>query len=105
MPKDIGTVAAFDLSLTGTGFAEFSRWKSKLDTQTIETLAPPKKMIGMERLDWILNQVSSRVTEVSTDLIVFEDLAFGARDLNHQRAGLATMIRHMLWKRGLLPYI
>jgi Holliday junction resolvasome RuvABC endonuclease subunit len=65
-------------------------------------------MNGMPRLDWILKQIRSSVVtgykEPSVNFVVFEDLAFAAHDRNHERAGLATLVRHMLWEEGI-PYV
>jgi Holliday junction resolvasome RuvABC endonuclease subunit len=88
-------ILALDLSLAATGFAQ--NYPSAI---TFGTLKPPKKMIGMERLDWILEQIPHEDAEI----VIMEDLAFAAHDRNHERAGLATMVRHALWLRNI-PYV
>jgi crossover junction endodeoxyribonuclease RuvC len=57
------------------------------------------KLTGMDRLDWIRSEVY-RIAKPA-DLVVFEDLAFAAHDKNHERAGLAILVRHVLWKKGI----
>ncbi len=37
-------------------------------------------------------------------IVIIEDMAFAAHDRNHERAGLAWMVRHMLWQYKI-PYI
>ena len=91
-------LVSFDLSLTGTGTVSYSY----RTIQSPATLTPPKGLVGVPRLDWILRQCHSIVPAYS--LVIFEDLAFNAHDRNHERAGLATLVRWMLWRKKT-PYI
>ena len=93
-------LAAFDLSLTGTGVAI-----SNGSVSTVSTLKPPKTAKdGMPRLHWILDQLKQTVIIVTPKLVVMEDLAFAAHDREHQRAGLAYLVRYFLWS-AKIPYI
>lgn len=85
-------IAAFDLSLTGTGFA-----RAEGDKTSFDTLRPPKGVAnGMARLHWILRSVYSRAE--TADLVVFEGLSYGSNDPSAQeRSGLAYLIRYELW--------
>ena len=99
-------ICAFDLSLVATGFAVNIN-AGAYTIVSAETLNPPAKMTGIARLDWILTQVKHRTvgyTEPAVHFVVFEDLAFAAHDRNHERAGLATLIRHMLWENRI-PFV
>ena len=49
-------------------------------------------------------RLSKKCPECSSTLVVMEDLAFAAHDLNHERAGLATLVRHSLWLEHI-PYV
>lgn len=87
-------IAAFDLSLAATGYAAVAGDGGL----TVATLAPPKGLTGLARLDWIQNAVIARGTIAETELVVMEDLAYGANLPGAaERTGLAFLIRHELW--------
>ena len=92
-------LTAFDLSLSGTGWAQCIEGDG-LSTKTFTT----KGMNGVARLDWIVRQLEQTVGQYPSDVVIIEDMAFAAHDRNHERAGLAWMIRHMLWQLKI-PYI
>jgi len=93
------SVVGIDLSLVGSAFAAEAGASC-----VFRTFAPPKKMIGIERLDWICTQIRDELLARQAHLIVFEDLAFAAHDRNHERAGLATLVRWRCW-RDKMPYV
>lgn len=93
-------VLGLDLSLTATGCAAVDLFGGGIACLTI---SPPKGMTGLERLDWICRQVLT-VAE-PRDLIVFEGFSFGSNDPGTQeRIGLAFLLRHWAWKRGV-PFL
>ncbi len=88
-------VAAFDLSLTGTGWALYPGPSGSMEFGTIR----PRMKDGMSRLDEIVSRVMAIADHAET--LLFEDLSFGSNDPSAQeRAGLAYLIRHRLWKEG-----
>jgi hypothetical protein len=97
------TITAFDLSLTATGYAQ------SIDS-AIEFGTIISKLKGMPRLEDIRSKCLAKAypakknSKDKSDLVIFEDLAFAAHDRNHERAGLATLIRHSLWKEKI-PYV
>lgn len=83
---------AFDLSLTATGYAQWSGGLS------FETLTPPKGATGLLRLRWI-RECASELSR-GAGLVVMEGLSFGSNQSSAQeRAGLAYLIRDTLWAR------
>ncbi len=85
-------IAAFDLSLTGTG------WAIVDDVVLSFGTIAPGKMTGMFRLRYIKEKVLAMTK--GADLIIFEGLSFGSNDPSAQeRAGLAYLIRYALWDR------
>lgn len=94
-------IHALDLSLTATGHARM------LSPTEIfhETISPPKGCVGIERIDWIANQITSRVNDAFTPLLIFENFSFASNDAgSHERIGLAYMLRHWAWRRGI-PFV
>lgn len=98
-------LVAFDLSLASTGYAILAD-----KTVSFGTIKCGKER-GMERLEAIrkacadIALYSEQNHEHSrADLVICEALAFAAHDLNHERAGLATLIRHSLWLEHI-PYV
>lgn len=57
----------------------------------------------MARMDWIMRECHAQL-KPDQILVIFEDLAFAAHDRNHERAGLANLVRWMLWRKGI-PYL
>lgn len=99
-------IAAFDLSLTATGWATSDGLNHQFGVVDVG------KLTGMLRLDHIMNTVvgathSNPTASSMADLILFEDLSFGSNDPSAQeRAGLAYIIRRELWlRRRETPYI
>ena len=66
-------ITAFDLSLTGTGWAIWSD-----GSITSGTLRPPKGMVGIPRLDWMSSSVVAHAHD--GDIIVFEGASFRSKD-------------------------
>jgi len=94
-------VVGLDLSLTGTGWATYN------GKVAFGTLSPPKhKRDGMRRIGWMLSKVLRIVEseDYAPKLVAIEGLAFASRDRNLERAGLAFMVRYMLWRRNI-PYV
>lgn len=92
-------IVGIDLSLNSTGWAKLE------DKKPCEygVLKPHGKFVaGMPRLSWIRGHVARLAA--GADLVVFEQLAFAAHDRNHERAGLAILCRHILWRHEI-PYI
>lgn len=90
-------VIGLDLSLSCTGVAG-PGWT--------DTIKPPSKVRGPERLDWIRARiVDSYLTAV--DLVVIEGPSYGSQSRgqagHHERAGLWWLVTHMLWRTGR-PY-
>lgn len=93
-------ISAFDLSLTGTGYATYS---DRFSAIAYHTITPPKGMVGLERLDWICKEVVSLAQ--GTEFIVFEGFSFGSNDPGTQeRIGLAFLLRHWCWKQQI-PFL
>jgi hypothetical protein len=90
-------VLGLDLSLTATGLAG-DGWT--------ETLKPPAKLRGVERLDWILSIIADRYLAGVT-LAAIEGPAYGSQASrqsgHHERAGLWWIVVRSLWRRGI-PY-
>jgi crossover junction endodeoxyribonuclease RuvC len=92
---------ALDLSLTSTGWAT----RTEHHQHEFGTWVPPKnKKSGMSRLHWIRRQVENAIIAVEPEFAIIEDLAFNAHDRNHERAGLAYLVRHKLWLSNI-PYV
>lgn len=97
------TIIGVDLSLTATGIC---------GRGGPDTISPPKGMTGMERLNWMLTVIRGCILspeeteeEHRQTLVVFEGLSYGSNDPSAQeRAGLAYLLRHALYTRGV-PYI
>lgn len=94
-------ICAFDLSLTGTGWAA-ANWDASDAAGyriTSGTLSPPRNATGWLRFEWIVEQVLDRCADA--DAILFEDLALGRNFPGQsERTGLAFTIRYMLRPRG-----
>lgn len=95
------TVAAFDLSLTSTGYARADLvpgtypWQCSITTEALVTT-----LTGLARIDYLTRAVLDRCD--GADLIIFEDLSYGSNDPGAQeRAGLAYCIRYQLHLLGL----
>jgi Holliday junction resolvasome RuvABC endonuclease subunit len=87
-------VLGLDLSLTGTGWCLND--KEELQTGLIET----KKMLGLERIHFILTEVM-KLIDIET-LVVIEDFSFASKGSSlFQIAGLGYIIRHELWSQGI----
>lgn len=100
-------IVSFDLSLAATGWAAVQQTSPPVVGKVLRALGVPQivfgtlstKLKGMDRLDWIRTEVYKLAKPA--DLVIFEELAFAAHDTNHERAGLAMLIRHLLWKKGI----
>lgn len=91
-------VLGVDQSLTGTGLALACR-DGRVHLKRVDT----GKLRGHERLALILGEISVRLP--GTDLVVLEDLAFGARGNSLlDLAGLQWLIRHRIWEMDV-PYV
>lgn len=85
-------ISAFDLSLTGTGWA-IQDGEFPLHFGTLNT----RKLTGMERLRFIKVEVAKFA--YMSDLVIMEGLSFGSNDPSAQeRAGLAYLIRYFFWQ-------
>lgn len=82
-------ILALDLSLSATGFA--------LPNGTLGTIAP-RHLTGVERLDWIDDQVIRLVVDV--DLVVIEGYAYGRPNQAVHIGELGGVIRLSLYQRG-----
>lgn len=97
------TIIGVDLSLTATGMCA---------SGGPSTISPPKGMTGMERLNWLQAVIRGCILspeeteeEHRQTLVVFEGLSYGSNDPSAQeRAGLAYLLRHALYTRGV-PYL
>lgn len=92
-------IAAFDLSLTATGYA---LWRvGGLDFGTVR---PPKGMADCPRMDYIRREVTE-LARGTTSLVLMEDVAFSKNKAYAKEiAGLAWIIRMALWKAEM-PYV
>ena len=85
-------VLGLDLSLTSTGIASCTGWA--------DTLKPPAKLRGHDRLRWLLTAVADHTR--LADLVVVEGPSYGSQAGqagHHERAGLWWLTTHQLWTR------
>jgi len=96
-------VLGLDLSLTGTGWV---RWGSEYqwDSGLIDT----NKMTGMERINYILTDIQSRIStpeETKNTLVVIEGYSFASKGSSasaiHELGGI---VKYWLWREEI-PYI
>jgi hypothetical protein len=92
----VPTVRGLDLSLTSTGVAGNAGW--------VDTLKPPAKLRGHERMAWLLERIADHCRGV--DLVVVEGPSYGNQGAHrqsghHERAGLWWMATHALWRAGV----
>lgn len=93
-------ITGLDLSLAATGIASASPTGP---TFTVDTIRPPKGLVGMERLDW-LAQTIGRI--LVTGLVVCEDIAFSRNMAGHSEVVmLHGFIRRGLWRVGRPPVL
>lgn len=90
-------IAAFDISLTETGWARVSDDGSAASG----VLNPPMK--GMERLRWIRNEVM--VLALDAQLVVIEGYSFNRNPSMWQLAELGGVIRYALWEVDIVPVV
>lgn len=84
-------VVGLDLSLTHTGVA---------DGFTGPWVIDPKKLRGIERVDFIANLILINMDE-RTDLICIEGYSFGSRSSQaHALGELGGVVRRDLWREG-----
>lgn len=91
-------ILGLDLSLTGTG------WCRHLELGYSTGLIETDKMEGLDRMDYILNQIVNQVgTENRKELlVVLEDFSFASKGASlFQIAGLGYIVRHWLWKNSV----
>lgn len=105
-------IVALDLSLIATGWAV--NWNEAKAKQTKGYIGVPVKFGtvtldkavvkrgGIFRLARLVQTLKEKV--VGAHFVVMEDLAFAARDRNHERAGLAYIIRYRLFLAEI-PYV
>lgn len=87
------TVAAFDLSLTATGYAR------AVNQQIIEMDTLTTKLTGLMRLDHLSQAILHYC--IGADIILFEDFSYGSNNPGTlERAGLAYIVRHSLFTLG-----
>lgn len=89
-------ILGLDLSLTCTGVAGNAGWT--------DTLKPPAKFRGHDRLNWILNRIDDFIRVAN--LVVVEGPSYGNQGQqrqsgHHERAGLWWLTTHALWQRGI----
>lgn len=93
-PEPVEKVYGLDLSLASTGIACNAGWT--------DTLKPPAKLRGHERLAWLLGAIKEHVR--SADLVIVEGPSYGSQKGqagHHERAGLWWMVTHWLWTAGV----
>jgi Holliday junction resolvasome RuvABC endonuclease subunit len=88
-------IYGLDLSLASTGIACNAGWS--------DTLKPPAKLRGHERMAWLLEQIRDHVR--FADLVVVEGPSYGNQGQqrqsgHHERAGLWWLTTHALWRAG-----
>ena len=99
---NVTNLVALDLSLAATGLAQSWGATSAI---TCRTISPPKGLGGAARLLWIVNALDEAVVSKTHDtVVIIEEMAFAAHDRNHERAGLAWIVRCMLHEYKV-PYI
>lgn len=95
-------IVGIDPSLTGTGIAVVN---GRAVQSAYRLEIRPRNLIGLERLDAILDCVIDEVYHSGgdTDLVVIEGPAYskGADPGAHERAGLWWMLRYRLWRRDM----
>ncbi len=91
-------LAAFDLSLTSSGYAV------AVDGAIKESGVIPGKGEGIPRLIQVRNSVCNKIDAAKPTLVIFEDFSFGSNMSGAREiAGLAYMIRAELFTDGV-PY-
>jgi Holliday junction resolvasome RuvABC endonuclease subunit len=96
-------IAAFDLSLTSTGWSTFYEGKVDYGVFSAGTMGE------MERLHFLLSHIR-RTINATIDvpwvktLVVLEDFAFARANQAHQLGGLGYLVRFWCWQSAQ-PYI
>lgn len=92
-------VLGLDLSLTATGIALAGDEPPLPEPRT--WLVRPKTLRGVERLQWIGEQIVDAVVFTGPDLIAIEGYSFGARgNAVFQLGELGGVVRYLLHVRG-----
>lgn len=90
------TIAAFDLSLTGTGYC--------LPDGSTGRLVPAAGMVGPQRLAWLASRVMALARGTQSKaarLVVLEGYAFARANQAHQLGELGGVVRVSLWQQGI----
>jgi Holliday junction resolvasome RuvABC endonuclease subunit len=96
-PRPPVTIVGLDLSLTSTGFALLSGEDWELGS------IQPGKRAGHERLNYLLAQITERIT--GCDVAAIEGPSYGSvGGQSHERAGLWWLVAHELWDQDV-PYV
>jgi Holliday junction resolvasome RuvABC endonuclease subunit len=83
---------AFDLSLVESGWS----------TGEYSGVIKPGKIRGHERLEMITAQVLSLTCDLEEPVVFMEGFSFGSQGKGVvERAGLAYLVRHSLWRLGI----
>jgi len=86
-------ILGLDLSLTCTGYATH---------RAVNTLQPPAKLRGAERLAWIRTALATLIANVH--VVVLEGYAYGRAKQAHQLGELGGVVRLVLHDRGI-PFV
>jgi crossover junction endodeoxyribonuclease RuvC len=99
-------VFALDLSLTGTGFANWG--PAKMDLGCTEGLIASSPLKGPARLGFIRDKIRQLVVQGGSPdrtLVLIENYAFGKSNQAHQMGELGGVIRLMLHEEGYKYFV
>lgn len=96
------SIIGLDLSLTGTGIVALDNSGELLKSHTVS----PRKLIGMERLDFIRREVSEFISSIPTypTFLALENYAFASKGDTTKLAELGGIIKLTLFRNNI-PFI
>lgn len=90
-----------DLSLTGSGIVLLDK-----DCKVEFAITLKNKLVGMERLQYIRNEIATMVDDAEPNCICIENYAMGSHAGQAFSIGeLGGVIKLMLWEKGQEPYL
>jgi crossover junction endodeoxyribonuclease RuvC len=93
------TYVGIDASLTCTGFVAITG-----DLVTTEQIKPPSDLGECERIQWMRDEILSRVLQLQPRAVGIEGFAFAQANRAHQLGGLGYVLRIAMIERGVKLY-